>query len=82
MCLVCQVEVLNQEIQKLKFEMWLDIIKDLDVQNEIKMSILFIGFWNLDIGVCKEGHKKCITKLDDIDKTKYNISFVFEKEKI
>jgi hypothetical protein len=32
--------------------------------------------------ICKEGHKKCIEKLDEIDKTKYNISFVFEKEKI
>jgi hypothetical protein len=59
-----------------------NLFKDLDVQNKIKMSILFIGFWNLDISVCKEGHKKCITKLDDNDKTKYNISFVFEKKKI
>jgi len=27
-----------------------NLFKDLDVQNEIKCSILFIGFWNLDIG--------------------------------
>ncbi len=27
-----------------------NLLKDLDVQNEIKLSILFIGFWNLDVG--------------------------------
>jgi hypothetical protein len=27
-----------------------NLFKDLDVQNKIKLSILFIGFWNLDIG--------------------------------
>ncbi len=61
---------------------WHNFFKDLDVQNKIQLSILFIGFGIWILVICKEGHKKCITKLDDIDKTKYNISFVFEKEKI
>ncbi len=27
-----------------------NLFKDLDVQNKIKLLILFIGFWNLDTG--------------------------------